>query len=67
MKNEKLTEKLTERLTDNEALQLENINLKKQLLENIESNIFNEIARRINVEPNKIKEINFINKIVTLK
>ena len=56
----------TAKLTDTEALQLENINLKKQYLTFQENNIFNDIARRINVNPDKIQQINFVEKIITL-
>ena len=56
----------TAKLTDTEALQLENINLKKQYLTFQENNIFNNIARRINVNPDKIQQINFVEKIITL-
>ena len=60
------TELKTAKLTDTEALQLENINLKKQYLAYQENNIFNNIARRINVNPDKIQQINFVEKIITL-
>ena len=55
------------KLTDTEALQLENINLKKQYLTFQENNIFNDIARRINVNPDKIQQINFVEKIIYIK
>ena len=57
----------TAKLTDTEALQLENINLKKQYLTFQENNIFNDIARRINVNPDKIQQINFVEKIIYIK
>jgi len=56
-----------ELLTENEALQLENISLKKQILTNMEQQIITDIARRIGKEPIEIIDVNFVTKEIQLK
>jgi len=56
-----------ELLTENEALQLENISLKKQILTNMEQQIIADIARRIGKEQTEIIDVNFVTKEIQLK